>query len=117
MTIKDSALREYATLLASNGFAIYEPAGVWNHFFYSRVVDGRELFGYVQREMVGSGYSHSMPIKPSREHGNQLAMPDVDELTVENAEKVASPRNRNDWVGTHENYRPDSLDRMYTRWP
>lgn len=117
MAIKDAALREYAALLAKNGFTIYEPKGVWNHFMYSRMVDDREYFGNVQREQVGSGYRHFMPIKPSKEHGSSMFVDDVpDELTIEAATAVASPSNYNKLVGRHANYRDDFIDRGYIRW-
>lgn len=91
-----------------------------------------ECFGTVQLGYFG-GFSHSMPIKPSREHGSSMwvagvpdstpdqydrgTMNDGDPLTVEAARKVASYRNSNPLVGTQRNYRDArSIDR-YTKWP
>jgi hypothetical protein len=118
MPIKDAVLREYAELLAKNGFTIYEPKGVWEYFVYSRMVDGRECFGSVQRGGALEGYQHHMPIKPSKEHGSSMFVEDVpDELTIEAATAVASPRNYNKLVGSHENYRDDRfLESGYVRW-
>lgn len=116
--IKDTALSEYADLLAANGFAIYEPRSSHGDYFkYSRVVDGgRECFGYVQHEYFG-GYSHSMPIRPSRENGSSMYIDGVaGELTLEAARKVARPFNRNELVGRQENYRDElRLDRLYIK--
>lgn len=122
MTLKNEALREYATLLQANGFTIYEPKGTIGvrYFTYSRLVDGVECFGTVQQADFG-GYSHTMPIKPSHEHGSSMFVANVpDELTVQAARKVAQPTNWNDLVGTQQNYRDDRwLDRHgggYTKW-
>src|SRR4051812_5548804 len=77
LMITDDALREYADRLEANGFTVYEPKGSKRYFLYSRMVDGQECFGYVQSDWyVGpggpSGYSHSMPIKPSIENGSSM---------------------------------------------
>jgi hypothetical protein len=107
MSIDDTELHEYAELLARNGFTIYEPKEdrPRYYFTYSRMVDGRECFGRVQHEQVGSGYRHFMPIQPSKEHGSSMVVEGVpDELTIEAATAIASPSNYNKWVGRHENY-------------
>lgn len=119
MTINDDALANYARLLADNGFVIYEPTGSWGHFVYSRIVDGQECFGDVQKANVGAfGYQHHMPIRPSQENGSSMFVDGVpDELTVEAAEMVARPTNRNKYVGTQKNYTDThSLERSYIRW-
>lgn len=118
--IKDDALREYADRLERNGFTIYEPKGTLaRYFLYSRFVGGQECFGYAESNWYGgptppSGYSHSMPIKPSVEHGSSMFVEGVpNELTVEAAQAVARPTNRNNLVGNQKNYR-DNLDH-YTK--
>lgn len=103
-TINDPALAEYADRLQAAGFTIYEPLTPQSYFDYSRVVDGKECFGYVQRG-VGR-YSHSMPIPPSREAGSNMWVAKVpDELSVEAARMVARPFNSNPLVGRRPNYR------------
>ena len=122
--IKDQGLRDYARLLESNGFTIYEPTGTMGTFFtYSRMVGDRECFGTVSAnrfQSLGTGYSHSMPIRPSRENGSSMfvaGVPDEVTLTVDAARKVAQPRNRNALVGTQENYKDSAwLERGYVRW-
>lgn len=110
MAINDSALEEYATELRNAGFQVYEPKGKWNTFFvYSRMVEDKECFGVVQQEsVVLMGYSHHMPIKPSRENGSGMFLETVkdgfDCLTVEAATKVASPTNSNRLVGSQTNW-------------
>lgn len=121
MTIIDSALREYAQLLHSNGFAIYEPLGTWNHFVYSRIVDGQECFGVAEKDTVGFGYSHSMPIKPSRENGSHMFVDyadgrPVEDLTVEAARTIAQPTNWNKVVGVQKNYAKFGRYDRYIKW-
>ena len=118
--IKDDGLRAYADLLEANGFAIYEPkssTGSW--FTYSRMVDGVECFGTVEKDQapLARGYKHTMPIRPSVEHGSSMFVAGVpEELTVEAAEAVASPSNYNHLVGIQKNYREEQwLDRLYTK--
>ena len=114
--IRDDGLCNYADLLQANGFSIYEPKGSADYFMYSRQVDGRECFGYVQKDYFGS-YSHTMPIRPSHKHGSSMFVGGVaDELTVAVARLVARPRNSNRLVGLQHNYE-DSLwiERGYTR--
>lgn len=121
-TYKDeqqSTLREYMELLQRNGFVVYEPLGGYRgtYFLYSRVVDGVECFGSVQCDEFG-GYSHSMPIKPSREHGSGMFVGDKDseQLTVDKAMQVASPNNWNRLVGKQANYKDTRwIERSYTR--
>jgi hypothetical protein len=120
MSITDPELIEYADLLAENGFTIYVPKGTsFDYFTYSQVVDGKECFGNVQHETLRAfgGYSHSMPIRPSREHGSSMFVAGVeDALTLEAAQKVAQPSNYNDLVGTQSNFRDEYwLNRMYTK--
>lgn len=132
MTIKDDGLKAYAHLLESNGFAIYEPTPSGytrgTYFTYSRVVDGQECFGTVQSEDFG-GYTHTMPIKPSREHGSSMwvaGLPGQDDnsndgsyevLTVEAAQMVARPFNTNPLVGKQANYKDAArLARGYVKW-
>ena len=115
--IKNDALREYADLLAANGFAIYEPSGRWGEYFmYSQVVDGQECFGTVQYDRI-DGFEHHMPIKPSVENGSSMFVAGVpNELTVEAARKVAQPANHNHLVGSQRNYEDRYwIDRLYTR--
>jgi hypothetical protein len=70
MALINEALHEYAELLQSAGFDIYEPSAGWNYFIYSRVVDGRECFGMVAEATVSlEGYSHTMPIAPNKDGG------------------------------------------------
>ena len=131
--IKDQGLRAYAQLLADHGFTIYEPTGaIGTYFTYSRVVDGQECFGTVQVEGPGrffGGYSHTMPIKPSIEHGSSMWVANLpgqdddsndgsyDVLTVEAARMVARPTNYNPLVGTQRNYKDERwLAQGYTKW-
>ncbi|WPH57854.1 hypothetical protein [Mycobacterium phage WXIN] len=131
MAIKDEGLKSYAHLLESKGFAIYEPKGIGytsgSYFTYSRLVDGQECFGTVQAEHFG-GYTHTMPIKPSRENGSSMwvaKLPGQDDnsndgsyevLTVEAAEMVARPTNSNPLVGTQKNYKDAAwLERGYAK--
>lgn len=115
--IADPGLNAYADLLERNGFTIYEPAsGRGNYFRYSRLVNGVECFGYVQRDYVGSGYSHSMPIRPSIQHGSSMFVEHVrGELTVEAARMVARPSNWNSVVGKHLNYDDPRWASMYVK--
>lgn len=121
MTIADEALDAYADTLMAAGFTVYEPTGPAARYFrYSRVVDGQECFGVVQQEALRlQGYSHSMPIKPSKENGSSMFVDGVedgfDALTVEAAETVAQPRNHNPLVGWQDNYDDPRTARMYTR--
>ena len=89
------------------------------HLGFSREVDGRECRASVSQEYRSfGGYTFSMPIKPSREHGSAMfiggdSAPEFDELTLENARLYASPTGRNALVGTHENYAPGFAE-LYT---
>lgn len=121
MALINEALHEYAELLQSAGFDIYEPSAGWNYFIYSRVVDGRECFGMVAEATVSlEGYSHTMPIAPNKTVGSSMWVPGVpdgyDCLTVDAAKTVASRSNSNPVVGTHSNYRDDRLLARLTKW-
>lgn len=121
MTITDPALREYAELLHANGFNIYESTRSAKYFVYSRMVDGVECFGDVQRDDVGFGYSHYMPIKPSVENGSSMFVdyPDgrpVNDLTIEAAKQVAKPTNWNRLVGLQKNDSDAVRYDHYTKW-
>ncbi|AOE44701.1 hypothetical protein SEA_STROSAHL_98 [Gordonia phage Strosahl] len=121
MTIKDEKLREYAQLLHDNGFTVHVPRSIAHYFKYSRVVDGNEYYGTVQRCTLRlEGYSHAMPIKPSRDFGSSMYVPDVedgwDNLTVEAAEKVAQKFNHNKDVGNQQNNAHVRFMDMYYRW-
>ncbi|AWY03914.1 hypothetical protein SEA_NEDARYA_97 [Gordonia phage Nedarya] len=116
MTLKDEKLQEYAELLKANGFEVWIPNRPGSrHFVYAREVeskagDDKWCYGSVQQDsVVLQGYSHSMPIKPSREHGSSMWIPEVpdgwDCLTVEAAELIARPSNYNELVGRHHNHR------------
>lgn len=122
-------LEAYAQRLEQAGFAIYEPTGRMpsRHFRYSRVVDGKECFGSIDAGYYG-GFSHIMPIKSSIEHGSSMwvdGVPDSrpesthhvagDPLTVEAAEKVASPSNYNPLVGRQHNYEDTRFSHLYQR--
>lgn len=116
--ITDDALREYADQLERAGFVIYESTsrGVSRYFRYSRMVDGKECFGYVQRAYTGSGYEHTMPILPTVHNGSSMWVYGArDELTVETATKVASPRNHNPLVGWQENWENPTFSHLYRR--
>lgn len=120
--ISDTGLRAYADLLERNGFAIYEPVTTkvssGDFFMYSRIVNGQECFGYVQRDYArGTYYSHTMPIRPSVQNGSSMYVDDTDDqLTVEAARKVASPFNANKDVGRQANYEDRAwIDRLYVR--
>lgn len=119
--IRNDTLAEYAHTLADNGFTIYEPKGEsGDYFMYSRMVDGVECFGSVQQCTLRlEGYSHAMPIKPSRVNGSNMFVGSVadgwDNLTVEAARTVASPTNWNSIVGTQSNYRVVNAG-MYEVW-
>lgn len=116
--IQDSALREYAERLEKAGFTVYVPHNPTARYFrYSRLVNGKECFGYVQRDWDRStGYSHTMPIKPSIENGSSMWVDGVpDELSVEAARKVARPSNRNPLVGTQANYDDPRWAHLYAR--
>jgi len=127
--IKDEGLKAYAHTLAAAGFAIYEPTGsMGSYFTYSRMVDGQECFGTVQAEYFG-GYSHHMPIKPSRENGSSMWVAGLpgqkdssndgsyEVLTVEAARMIARPSNRNPLVGVQRNhYDAAWLARGYSKW-
>ncbi|AVO21355.1 hypothetical protein PBI_MEGABEAR_45 [Mycobacterium phage Megabear] len=125
--IRDEGLRTYADVLEQAGFTVYETNSVTlNYFRYSRMVDGKECFGYVQLGHYG-GYSHSMPIRPSTEHGSSMWVEGVPDstpqqgnklgnpLTVKAATKVASPTNWNPLVGEQENYDNPRFHHMYQR--
>jgi hypothetical protein len=121
-------LQRYAIRLQAAGFTIYhhkaERTNVHGsviparYFVYSREVDGVELFGTVQDgdfPLLSVELEHSMPIKPSREHGSSMfieergcddPLPAPD--TVEYAERVTQPTNWNHLVGMHRNYRDDA---------
>lgn len=114
--ITDDALEAYAQQLERAGFTIYEPRRVRGGYFrYSRRVNGVECFGYVQHDYFG-GYSHSMPIKPSAEHGSSMWVEGVPgELSVVAAIKVARPANYNPIVGRHANYADPRWADMYVK--
>lgn len=121
MAFTEPDLIDYARLLTENGFTIYEPNSRSEYFLYSREVDGRECVGIVgQCTLRLSGYYHSMPIRPSREHGSAMFVPGIDDgydhLTVEAAERVARPTNTNECVGTHENFKDPRDESMYSPW-
>lgn len=105
-------LQAYMSLLDDAGFTIYLPkSGQATFFHYSQVVDGQECFGTVQRSWLyrlGEPIEHSMPIKPSREAGSAMFLdfPAHHPATVEYAQLVARPENRNSVVGTRKNARP-----------
>lgn len=106
----DTELREYATLLTKNGFRVYLPNDAsYRHlafFLYSRTVDGKEFWGSVQSDRPLGGYSHHMPLKPSKDFGSSMFVPEADELdplTVEAAEVITREINRNPVIGTHAN--------------
>ena len=108
-TIRNDALREYAAQLCTAGFTVYVPKSPgWHYIGYSRVVDGQECLGFVQRgEFASDGWKHHMPIKPSLENGSSMwidGVPDSQTLTVDDACRVASPVNRNPLVGVQRNY-------------
>ena len=118
MSIIDPALRQYADQLESAGFTIYEPIGRGNYFRYSQVVHGTECFGYVQRNWGSTGYAyvHTMPNKPSIEHGSSMRVQGANnDLSVATAAKVAQPINRNPDVGVHANYSDPLWEQLYQR--
>lgn len=100
-------LAEYARQLVMAGFKVYEPKQSANYFIYSQVVSGKECFGSVQEDYFG-GYSHLMPIKPSRQCGSSIFVggdKQISEgLTIEAAKRTAQPYNYNCVVGKRENY-------------
>ena len=118
--IANAVLSEYANRLEAAGFAIYESvSGPGTYFRYSRMVDGKECFGYIQLDYFGT-FQHLMPIKPSIEHGSSMWVPDargkaLSALDVETAKLVARPFNRNPVVGTHANYADPRFEYMYRR--
>lgn len=119
MALTNETLRAYAELLQRAGFAIYEPKGVvGDYFMYSRIVDDVECFGLVQREWGGAEvYRHLMPIQPSVEHGSSMYVDGVlNELTIDVAQEIASPRNTNSVVGTHDNFNDRRFLDMYEKW-
>lgn len=95
--IKGTDLQAYAALLIDSGFTVHVPKPRLNvhgepipvsWFVYERGGN----YGSVSADL--SGYSHSMPIRPSREHGSALAMHDYTwELRLEDAEATAQPSN------------------------
>lgn len=102
-------LKEYAERLLAEGFRVYVPKN-WRggtFFFYSREVDGKTCYGNVQKNHF-SGYSHYMPIKPSKESGSSMFVGHDDDpvftLTIEDAKRTARPSNNNPVVGTHVNW-------------
>lgn len=119
--IANAVLSEYANRLEAAGFAIYESvSGPGTYFRYSRMVDGKECFGYIQLDYARSGHTHLMPIKPSIEHGSSMWVPDargkaLSALDVETAKLVARPKNTNPAVGTHANYADPRFEYMYRR--
>ena len=104
-------LQEYAEALIAAGFVVYAAREIdglpLGFFHYSRVVDGQTVYGTVSAEYFG-GHSHSMPIKPSRQHGNALAMGGdrLEALTVAEAERTARLSNSNQAIGRHKNAVP-----------
>ena len=120
--IRNDALRNYADTLKGAGFTVYAPGGAWDFFTYSRTVNGLECFGTVQIGHYG-GFSHHMPIRPTRDNGSSMwvegvpdSTPDQGDphgdnpLTVKAAQRVASPSNYNRLVGTQRNHRPMGVD-------
>ena len=104
--ITDGGLLDYAQRLEQAGFTIYEPLrSPARYFRYSRMVNGVECFGYVQKAWTGSGYEHSMPIRPSVQHGSSMWVEGVpNDLSIETAMLVARRSNRNPLVGKQDNY-------------
>lgn len=119
--IRNDALREYAAQLCTAGFTVYVPKSPgWHYIGYSRVIDGQECLGFVQRgEFASDGWKHYMPIKPSLENGSSMwidGVPDSQTLTVDDACRVASPVNRNPLVGVQRNHiDADRMRHGYTR--
>lgn len=111
-TIADPQLREFAQTLLANGFTVWLSKGSLrsSYITYSQMVDDKECFGTVSAQRIalgGSRYTHLMPIRPSREYGSSMWVEGVpNELSLEAAQKVAQPTNRNHVVGQHENW-PD----------
>lgn len=105
----NDALREYASRLRTAGFTVYVPTSAYACYIgYSRMIDGQECLGFVQRgEFASDGWRHHMPTKPSRVNGSSMwvdGVPDSQTLTVDDACRVASPVNRNPLVGVQRNY-------------
>ncbi|ANA87033.1 hypothetical protein PBI_KATHERINEG_97 [Gordonia phage KatherineG] len=119
--LKDEKLQAYAEELKAAGFEVWIPTRPGSAFFlYSRHVDGQTCYGSVQQMTLRlEGYSHSMPIKPSREHGSSMFIEDVEDgwdcLTVEAAELIARPENYNPLVGRQKNHRRETDFRGYNK--
>lgn len=119
--INDDVLLSYALELESSGFVVYVPTSPGaKNFMYSRVFRGKECFGYVQKNLNGNSYAHSMPIRPTQEKGSSMTVDGVGteltSLTVAQARSVARDTNRNNIIGRQSNYfDPRELQRRYLR--
>ncbi|AVP42759.1 hypothetical protein SEA_SCHOOLBUS_104 [Mycobacterium phage SchoolBus] len=124
MFITNARLREYADELEAAGFTIYEPiSGPGSYFRYSRMVDGKECFGYVQADYLTGGFQHLMPIVPTVQHGSSMWVEGAGRkpypanltLTVQVARLVASPVNYNELVGKQVNFADPRFEHLYRK--
>lgn len=108
---------DYAEKLIADGITVYVSSKPYlriddtpipaKDFFYE--VDG--YFGYYHEDYFGE-CSHSMPITPSRAHGNMLHMAPNGEVvhSVAMARRTAREENHGPYVpGIHKNRKPDAV--------
>lgn len=95
-------LLTYGRELVAAGFRVWHsPSGGRGAGYLTYARNG--LYGHLQRSDF-EGWSHDMPIRPSREHGSSMFIQNpLPVWTVAAAEQAASPTNRNKVVGPHAN--------------
>lgn len=109
----------YAEVLMAAGFTVYAPPATrrdaLNFLHYSQVVDGKVCFGTVSMDWFDS-FVHSMPVKPSREHGSAIILSkEIDPWSIEAAIRHAQPRNPGAFIGgvVKENHKPWGIGERY----
>lgn len=119
---RQAQLLDFAAELKAAGFRVWVPNDERDsprYLQFSQIVDGKECFGTVQVEQTPllTGFTYSMPIKPSTQDGSSMFVDGVDDnvaLDVAFASQVAQPRNHNPLVGTKDNSADARWAHMYT---
>jgi hypothetical protein len=116
--VKGPELQAYAAELIDAGFTVrvvqaYDVNGQQipcSWFLYEK--DG--CCGIVQKEL--DGYSHSMPVKPSKENGSAILITNAHwDLQVADAVRTARPQNGGPWVrGVFKNDASEARWERYT---
>lgn len=94
-------LREYGQRLAAAGLEVWLNTHYWGGWLtYKNPENG--CYGTFQHS-DHFGWSHYMPLIPSREYGSAMFVGNADDWSVEAALRTAMPENFNPIVGTQKN--------------